>query len=135
LLRSVTKDLGPGQILWKNDISYRKTDMRFGTWNVRSLYKAVSFMKFSKEISKYVLDLVGVQEVSWDRGCTQPAGEYTRSINSLILFGIRKNIPVSGMSLLFHHFTRRMKYDCSNYRGISLPSTLYKILRVSPYID
>jgi hypothetical protein len=29
-----------------------------------------------KEISKYKLDFVGVQEVRWDRGGTEPAGEY-----------------------------------------------------------
>jgi hypothetical protein len=27
-------------------------------------------------VSKYKLDLVGVQEVRWDRGGTQAAGEY-----------------------------------------------------------
>jgi hypothetical protein len=36
-------------------------DMRFDTWTVRSLYRAVV-----KEISKYILDLVGVQEVRWE---------------------------------------------------------------------
>jgi hypothetical protein len=30
-----------------------------------------------EEISKYKLDLVGVQEVRWDRGGTEPAGKYT----------------------------------------------------------
>jgi hypothetical protein len=30
-----------------------------------------------EEISKYRLDLVGVQEVRWDGGGTEPAGEYT----------------------------------------------------------
>jgi exonuclease III len=50
--------------------------MRFGTWNVRSMYRAGSFMTIAKEISKYKLDLVGVQEVRWDRGGTDPAGEY-----------------------------------------------------------
>jgi hypothetical protein len=30
-----------------------------------------------EEISKYKLDLVGVQEVRWDGVCTEPAGEYT----------------------------------------------------------
>jgi hypothetical protein len=30
-----------------------------------------------KIISKYKLDLVGVQEARWDRGGTEPAGEYT----------------------------------------------------------
>jgi hypothetical protein len=34
-------------------------------------------MKVAEEISKYKLDLVGVQEVRWDRGGTEPAGEYT----------------------------------------------------------
>jgi exonuclease III len=42
-------------------------DMRFGTWNVRSLYRAGLLMRVAKEISKYKLDLVGVQEVRWDR--------------------------------------------------------------------
>jgi hypothetical protein len=28
-------------------------------------------------VSKYKLDLVGVQEVRWEGGDTQPAGEYT----------------------------------------------------------
>jgi hypothetical protein len=46
--------------------------MRSGTWNVRSTYRAVG-----EEISKYKLDLVGVQEVRWDGGGTERAGEYT----------------------------------------------------------
>jgi hypothetical protein len=36
-------------------------------------------MTGAKEISKYKLDLVGVYEVRWDRGDTEPAGEYTFS--------------------------------------------------------
>jgi hypothetical protein len=34
-------------------------------------------MAVVKEISKYELDLVGVQEVRWDRGGTKPADKYT----------------------------------------------------------
>jgi hypothetical protein len=34
-------------------------------------------MAVMKEMSKYKLDLMGVQEVRWDRGGTEPAGEYT----------------------------------------------------------
>jgi hypothetical protein len=30
-----------------------------------------------EEIPKYKLDLVGVQKVRWDRGRTEPAGDYT----------------------------------------------------------
>jgi hypothetical protein len=52
-------------------------DMRFGTWNVRSMYRAGSFSAVAEEISKYKLHLVGVQEVTWDRSGTKSAGEYT----------------------------------------------------------
>jgi hypothetical protein len=54
----------------------KKMDMRFGTWNVRSLYRAVSSMALAKVISKYKLDLVRVK-IRWDRGGTEPAGKYT----------------------------------------------------------
>jgi hypothetical protein len=33
-------------------------------------------MTAEKEVSKYKIDLVGVQEVKWDRGGNEPAGEY-----------------------------------------------------------
>jgi hypothetical protein len=42
-------------------------DMRFGTRNVRSL---------AKELENPKLDLEGVQEARWDRGGTEPAGDY-----------------------------------------------------------
>jgi hypothetical protein len=52
-------------------------DMRFGTWNARNLYRAGSLMTVSRELSRYRLDLVGVQEVRWEGSGTLPAGEYT----------------------------------------------------------
>jgi hypothetical protein len=52
-------------------------DMRFGIWNVRSMYREGSLRVVGEGISKYRLDLVGVQEVRWDRGGTERAGEYT----------------------------------------------------------
>jgi exonuclease III len=52
-------------------------DMRFDKWNIRSLYRAGSLVTVSKELSKYRLDLLGVQEVRWDKGGTDLAGEYT----------------------------------------------------------
>jgi exonuclease III len=52
-------------------------DMRFVTWNVRSLYRAASLITVSRELSRYKLDLAGVQEVRWEGGGTEPAGEYT----------------------------------------------------------
>ena len=41
-----------------------------GTWNVRSLYRAGSLMAAARELTRYKLDLVGVQEVRWDKGDT-----------------------------------------------------------------
>jgi hypothetical protein len=52
-------------------------DMRLGTWNVRSLYRAGSLVTVTKELLKYRLNLVGVQEVRWEGGGTKRAGEYT----------------------------------------------------------
>jgi len=56
--------------------------MRFGTWNVRSLYRAGSVTAAASEIARYELDLVGVQEVRWDRGGTGRAGDYNVSYES-----------------------------------------------------
>jgi hypothetical protein len=39
--------------------------------------KEGSLRTVAEEISKYKLDLVGVEKVSWDRGETEPAGQYT----------------------------------------------------------
>jgi exonuclease III len=50
--------------------------MRFGTWNVRSLYRSGSLKTVARELGKYKLDLVGVQEVRWEKGGTERAEEY-----------------------------------------------------------
>jgi hypothetical protein len=52
-------------------------DIRLETWKVKSLYRAGSLVTVSKELSKYALDLVGVQEVRWEGGGTERAREYT----------------------------------------------------------
>ena len=41
-------------------------DMSFGTWNVRSLYRASSLTAGARELARYKLGFVGVQEVKWD---------------------------------------------------------------------
>ena len=48
-------------------IKQRKRDMRFGTSNVRSLYKAVSLTAAARELARNKLDLVGVHEVRWNK--------------------------------------------------------------------
>jgi exonuclease III len=43
-----------------------KKDIRFGTWNVRSLYRVGAIKSAVRKLKKYKLDLVGVQEVRWE---------------------------------------------------------------------
>jgi hypothetical protein len=52
-------------------------DMRFGTWKVRSMYRAGALRLVGEEISKYKLDLMGVLEIRRDICGTEPAGQYT----------------------------------------------------------
>jgi hypothetical protein len=51
-------------------------DMRFGTWNVRSLCRIGSLKTVTREFGKCKLDLVGVQ-VRWEKGGTERAEDYT----------------------------------------------------------
>jgi hypothetical protein len=50
-------------------------DMRFGTWNVRSLYREGSLTAAARELARYESDLVGVQ-VRWNKESTVKAGYY-----------------------------------------------------------
>jgi len=45
-------------------------------WNVRSLYGSGSLTAPARELARYKLDLVGVQEVRWDKGGTVRAGDF-----------------------------------------------------------
>jgi hypothetical protein len=51
-------------------------DMRFGIWNVRSIYTTGSLKTVTSELTKCNLDLVAVQEVRWDIGGSEPAVDY-----------------------------------------------------------
>jgi exonuclease III len=52
-------------------------DMRFGTWNVRSLHRIGLLQTVARALEMYTLDLVGVQEVSWEKGGTERAEDCT----------------------------------------------------------
>jgi hypothetical protein len=52
-------------------------DMRFDTRNVRNLYRVVSLTAAARELTGYKLDLVGVQEVRWDKWGTVRAVDYS----------------------------------------------------------
>ena len=45
----------------------RNRDILVGTWNVRILYGAGSLMATARELARYKLDLVGLQEARWGK--------------------------------------------------------------------
>jgi len=49
--------------------------MRFGIWNVRSLYRAGSLTAAARKLARCKLDLLGVQEVRWINEGTLRAGD------------------------------------------------------------
>jgi len=49
--------------------------MTFGTWNVRSLYRADSLTAAARELASYKLDLVGMQEDRWVKRGMVRAGD------------------------------------------------------------
>jgi hypothetical protein len=76
LLLKLLKSLRPGLILWVNGLSDG-----IWIWDLKrvkySLYRAGALMAVSRALSKYKLNLMGVQEVWWEGGDTAPPGEYT----------------------------------------------------------
>jgi hypothetical protein len=54
--------------------------MRFGTWNVSSLYRSGSFTTVARELGRYELDLVDVHEVRWAKEGAIKAGDYIFSM-------------------------------------------------------
>jgi len=46
-------------------------DMRFETWNVRSLYRAGSLKTVASELTKHILDPLVGQKVRWVEGGSQ----------------------------------------------------------------
>jgi len=58
---------GEGVLLGEASRSIQR-EMKIGTWNVRSLNRAGSPKAGARELARYKLDVVGVQEVRWDEG-------------------------------------------------------------------
>jgi hypothetical protein len=67
-------------LIWMDplDKQYKRwnTYVRFGTWNVGSMCRAGSIMRLAKELYRYILDLVAVQE-SRCEGVGTVRAEYT----------------------------------------------------------
>jgi hypothetical protein len=68
LIGKVQKNLEPGQILWAYSLSDRMEE-------ISVLERKGSLMAVSRELSKCKLDLVRVQEVRWESGGSELAGE------------------------------------------------------------
>ena len=68
-------DLRGGGVFLGETLRSIQREMKIGTWNVRSFYRAGSLKGAARELVRYKLDVVGVQEVRWDRGGTVRAGD------------------------------------------------------------
>jgi exonuclease III len=84
--------------------------MRFCTWYVRSLYRTLSLTTAASELARYKLDIVGVQEVRWDKERTVRAGGFY-----IFLWKRKQKSSVENMSF------------CTPLNSIS--SSLYIVLR------
>jgi hypothetical protein len=68
--------------------------LRFGTWNVKSQYRAGSLTAAARELARYKLELVGVEEIRWDKGGMVRAGDYN-------FFSMEKNKKLSIRNRIF----------------------------------
>ena len=55
-------------------------DILLGTWNVKSLYRAGALIAAARELARYKLELVGVQEARWEKEGTVKTGDYSFSM-------------------------------------------------------
>ena len=60
----------------RGGIAKREKGLFLGTRNVRSPYRAGSLTAAARELARYKLDLVDVQEVRWNKEGTVRAGDY-----------------------------------------------------------
>jgi exonuclease III len=59
--------------------------LRIGTWNIRTLYKPGSLQYVLKEISRYNVDIMGLQEIKW------PGSGNLKSRNMTVFFSGKNN--------------------------------------------
>ena len=50
-------------------------EILLGTWIFRSLYRAGALMAAARELARYKFDLVGVQEMRWEKDGPVKAGD------------------------------------------------------------
>ena len=69
------------------------------TWTVRNMHRSGSLRTAARELAKYKLDLVGVQEVRWGKGGTVRAGAY------IFVYGKGNENNQLGKGFFVHHRT------------------------------
>jgi hypothetical protein len=86
--------------------------MRFGNWNAMSLYSAGSFTAAVRELARYKLGLVGVQEIWWNKLGMKRTGDYnffygnSIVVNPRIISAVKRGVIYSSERWL-------VKYHCS----------------------
>jgi len=58
-----------------------KSALRFGTWNIRTLYQPGAVLALVKEFNKYMLEILAIQEIRWSGQGSTEIG------NAIIFFG------------------------------------------------
>ena len=118
------KRLGSGLILW-----YQPSNGE-GTWNVRSLYRSGSITTVARELARYKLALVGVQEVRWDKGAIQEQG-------GLFFLRKRKRKSSIGKRVFAHHrilsAVKRVEFVSDRVSYIVLRGRWFNIIFLSVY--
>jgi exonuclease III len=71
--------------------------MRFGTWDVRSLYRPRSLKAVVRKLARYKLDFVSVQEIRWDKEGTVRTGNY------IFFYSKEKENHQLGQGFSYHH--------------------------------
>jgi hypothetical protein len=87
-----------------------KMGKRFGTWNLKTV---------ATELSKYKLDLVGVQDVRCDRNGTEPVGKY------MFCYGKGNENYELGTGFYVH---KRIVSAVKRVAFVSAASTLFSLL-------
>jgi Endonuclease/Exonuclease/phosphatase family. len=102
-------------------------DMRFGTWNVKSLNRAGALGLGTSEIVKNRMDLVGVQEVRLEGSGTLESGDYT-------LFYGEVNANQLGAGFLFIGAVKRVDLMSGRVSCIRLKGRRCVIITVNVHV-